>query len=156
MKMYCLWRGWQFGEGSMHYCTFARGMCVLSGSCFYSYVNEGNTALCICVCDCGCVCGANLCGACQNVLVVCSPSSRGTGDVHPRLSVPLLFKSQWDIQKLSAIRTGLCRGQVGFYCTAPTLSVCAWVPPSVSGHIIHLLQMLRCWLSNWSSYLPLI
>lgn len=79
----------------------------------------------LCVCDCGCVCGANLCCACQNVLVVCSPSSRGTGDVHPRLSVPLLFKSQWDIQKLSAIRTGLCRGQVGFYCAAPTLSVCA-------------------------------
>lgn len=51
---------------------------------------------------------------CQNVLTLGSPNSRAPGDIHPCLSVSLVFKSQWDIQKLSTIKPSVCRWHVGF------------------------------------------
>lgn len=110
MKIHFLWRGRHFGKGSMHYFTLARGTCVF----LHERGQRCSMFVYLCVFVWLCACGANLSGACQKVLVVCSPSSGGSGDVHPRLSASLLFKSQWDTQKLSAIRT--CRGQVAAYC----------------------------------------
>lgn len=117
-------------------------------ACVYCRGAAFTPALRICrpVRVCVCVCGANLCGACQNVLAVSSPGSRGMGDVHSRLSVSLLFKSQWDIQKLSAIRTGLCTGKTT--CIAQHCMLWSSHPLwMVTTPLIHLLQKLQhgCW-----------
>lgn len=82
------------------------------------------TAVCVCVCMCTVLTSVQRRGACQDVLAVSSPSNRGIGDVNPWLSVSLVFKSQWDIQKLSTIRKGLCRGQAGFIAQHLTLYYC--------------------------------
>lgn len=122
----------------------SRHVCVLGE--LHSHLNKGNTALLCFYCRvCECVCVERR-GACQNVLAISSPSNRGIWDVHPRLAMSLVLKSQWDIKKLSSIKTGLCRGQADFLAKHFALQFCAWGTGSVSewsqSAFIHLLQML--------------